>query len=137
MTRIWWISTWTLKIVKISILINSFCAKYITLELKKYRGVMFHDIEEWCKIWRKTDLWFGKWHEEYGKFSPEHSMDLFIQSKKCMSLKFTEKLSIMTLKNNAQFGRRFTCCFKIEMRNLTNFEPSTQMSQMAISDQNI
>ena len=19
---------------------------------------------EWCKIWRKTDLWFGKWHEE-------------------------------------------------------------------------
>ena len=54
-----------------------------------------------------------------------------------MSLKFTEKLSIMTLKNNAQVGRRFTCCFKIEIRNLTNFEPSAQMSQMAISDQNI
>ena len=40
--------------------------------LKKYRGVIFHDTEEWCKIWKTTDLWFGKWHEEYGKFSPEH-----------------------------------------------------------------
>ena len=40
---------------------------------KKYRGVMFHDSEEWCEIWRKTDLWFGKWYEEFGKFLPEHS----------------------------------------------------------------
>ena len=39
---------------------------------KKYRGVVFHDTEEWCKIWRKPDLWFGKCHEEYAKFSPEH-----------------------------------------------------------------
>ena len=54
-----------------------------------------------------------------------------------MSLKFTEKLSIMTMKNNAQFERGFTCCFKIEMRNLTNFGPNTQMSQVAIFDQNI
>ena len=38
---------------------------------KKYRGVISHDTKEWCKVWRKTDLWFGKWHEEYGKFSPE------------------------------------------------------------------
>ena len=56
--------------------------------------------EEWCKIWRKTDLWFGKWHKEFGKFSPEHFKvsnlgqwgDSFIQSKQCMSLKFTEEL---------------------------------------------
>ena len=39
-------------------------------DLKKYRGVIFHDAEEWCKIWRNTDLW-KKW-QEYGKFSPEH-----------------------------------------------------------------
>ena len=24
------------------------------------------------QIWRQTDLWFRKWHEEYAKFSPEH-----------------------------------------------------------------
>ena len=35
-------------------------------------GEFFRETEEWCKIWRKTDLWFGKWHEAYGKFSPEH-----------------------------------------------------------------
>ena len=26
---------------------------------KKYRGVIFHDTEVPCKIWRKTDLWFS------------------------------------------------------------------------------
>ena len=83
---------------------------YIMFELKKYRRVIFHDTEEWFKIWRKTDLWFGKWHEkEFGKFSPEHywkvsklelSWDPFVQIRKCMRLKFTEELSVMTMKND-------------------------------------
>ena len=34
----------------------------------KYR-VMFDRTDDWCKIWRKTDLCFQKWHEEFGKFS--------------------------------------------------------------------
>ena len=71
-TRIWWILTQALKIFKICTFIGSYCAKYLMFDLKKYRGVIFHDTEEWCKIWRKTDLWFGKWHEVYDKFSPEH-----------------------------------------------------------------
>ena len=50
---------------------NEKCAKYLMFDLKKYTGVIFHDTEGWCKIWRKTDLRFGKWHEEFGKFSPE------------------------------------------------------------------
>ena len=29
--------------------------------MKKYRRVMSHDTEEWCKVWRKTDSWFQKW----------------------------------------------------------------------------
>ena len=37
-------------------------------ELKIYRGVMCHDNEEWCKIWRGTDLSFQNWHEEFDKF---------------------------------------------------------------------
>ena len=41
-------------------LIGPFCATYTTFDLKKYRRVIFHDTEESCKIWRKTDLWFGK-----------------------------------------------------------------------------
>ena len=49
------------KVSKICTLTGSFCAKYKTFDIKKYRGVILHDTEEWCKISRKTDLWFGKW----------------------------------------------------------------------------
>ena len=107
---------------------------YITFDLKKYMGVIFHDTEEWCNIWRKTDLKFRKWHEEYGKFSPEHLKvsklgiwrDPLIQSRKCMSSKFTEESCVMTMKNNAKFQEELTCCFEIDMRNLINFDLSTQ-----------
>ena len=51
------------------ILMGFFWPKNIMLELKKYRGVLFDRTEDWCKIWRKTDLCFQKWHEELSKFS--------------------------------------------------------------------
>ena len=53
----------------------------------------------------------------------------FIQSRKCMSLKFTEELCVMRMKNGAKFEEDLTCQFKIDMRNLMNFDPSTQKSQ--------
>ena len=53
---------------KICTLMRSFSPKYIIFELKKYRRVMFDSTENWCKIWRETDLCFEKWHEEFGKF---------------------------------------------------------------------
>ena len=34
-------------------LIGPFCVKYITCELKKYRGVIFHDTQESCKFEEK------------------------------------------------------------------------------------
>ena len=46
--------------------------KYIKIELTKYRGVMSHNPEDWCKIWRKTDPLFQKW-QEFGDISPEQS----------------------------------------------------------------
>ena len=27
---------------------------------------------KWYKVWRKTDSWFQKQHEEFGEFSPNH-----------------------------------------------------------------
>ena len=42
-----------------------------------------------------------------------------------MSLKLTEVLYVMKMKNDAKFEEELTCRFKIEMRNLTNFDPST------------
>ena len=45
-----------LEVSKMFNLLGSFRAKYILLELKKYRGSIFHDTEERCEIWRKTGL---------------------------------------------------------------------------------
>ena len=60
------------KVSKLYTLIGSLREKYVMFDLKKYKGVIFHDTREWIKIWRKTDLWFEKQHEEFGKFWPEH-----------------------------------------------------------------
>ena len=49
-----------------------FWSKYIIFDLKMCRGVMFDGTEYWCKIWKKTDLCFQKWHKEFSKFSPEN-----------------------------------------------------------------
>ena len=35
----------------------------------------------------------------------------------------------MKLNTGTKFGEESTCCFKIDTRNLTNFDPSTQKSQ--------
>ena len=42
-----------------------------------------------------------------------------------MSLKHTGELCVMTMKNNPKFETELACQFKIDMRNLTNFAPST------------
>ena len=61
-----------LKVFKIFILIGSFRAKYILFELKKCRGVIFHETEEEYKIWTGMDLPFQNWHKKFDKFWPEH-----------------------------------------------------------------
>ena len=42
--------------------------KLYNISPKKYRGVIFHDTDKSCKIWRKTDLCSGKRYEEFGNF---------------------------------------------------------------------
>ena len=92
MTRIWWNLIWALKSPKNLHYDMSFPVMF---DLKKSSGVIFHDTREWCKIWRKTDFCFQKWHEEFEKFSPEHLKvsklglwwDSFVQSWTFMSLK--------------------------------------------------
>ena len=61
------------EVLKIFTLIGSFWAKYTFFELKKYRGVTFHETEEGYKIWRGIDFSFQNWHKEFDKFWPEHS----------------------------------------------------------------
>ena len=46
-----------------------------------------------------------------------------------MSLKFTGEFCVMTVKSGAKFEEELTCQFKIYLRNLMNFDPSTQKYQ--------
>ena len=46
-----------------------------------------------------------------------------------MSLKFAMELCVMTIENDTKIEEELTCRFKIDMRNFTNFGPSTQKSQ--------
>ena len=52
-----------------------------------------------------------------------------MQSRKCMSQKFTVELCVMTLKNEEISEKELTCCFKIDIKNLTNFDSRTGKSQ--------
>ena len=61
MTRIWPEHS---KVSKICTLIGSYCAKYLMYDLKIYRGVIFHDTEEWYKNWSKN--WLVIWKMTWG-----------------------------------------------------------------------
>ena len=56
-----------LKVSKIFILMASFWAKYTLFELKKCRGVIFHEAEEGYKIWDKIDWPSQNWHKKFDK----------------------------------------------------------------------
>ena len=53
----------------------------------------------------------------------------YAKQKMYTSLKFTGELCVMTMKNDAKFREELTCQFKIDMRNLTNFDQSTRKSK--------
>ena len=46
-----------------------------------------------------------------------------------MNLKFTGEFCVMTMKNDAKFEEESTCQFKIDMRNLTNFDVNSRKSK--------
>ena len=49
--------------------------------LKKYRGIMFDGIEDWCKIWRKTDMCFKKMTRNLANFHRLQNSDVILESK--------------------------------------------------------
>ena len=107
------------------------CLKTTFLHLKHYLQI--------CLRLLSTDLWFGKWHEEYGKFFPEHSKSIgkilkilmrsFNLNFKKYEFKIHRGVSVMKMKNYAKCEEELTCYFKVDLRNLTNFDPSTWRSQ--------
>ena len=50
MVRAWWNFTWAVESLKFCTLMDSFCQNHIKFQVKKYRRVISHDTEEWCKV---------------------------------------------------------------------------------------
>ena len=48
--QIWWNFTWAVESLKFCTLMGSFCKNHIKFQPRKYRRVISHDIEEWCKV---------------------------------------------------------------------------------------
>ena len=107
------LSTAQVKLHQICTLIGSFRWKYTQFQLKKYKGVMFHDTEVLCEIWRKTVLLFQKW-QEFGELWSEHSkvskictlISSFRAKHITFDLKSTEELSTVILKSYAKFEEK-------------------------------
>ena len=54
---------------------GSFYSKQKIHELEIYREDMCLDNEEWCNIWRGTDLMFQYLHEKFDEVWSRHSKD--------------------------------------------------------------
>ena len=104
------------------------CLKTTFLHLKHYLQIYLTLLS--------TDLWFGKWHEEYGNFSPEHLkvsklrfwLDPLIQSWKSMSLK---SRGVICHDNEEwrKIWRGIDLSFQSWHEEFDNFDPSTWKSQ--------
>ena len=100
------------KVSKMCTFVGSFPAKYITFHLKSAEELSFMTLKSHAKFQEK--------HEEFGKFSPHHSKvsklgllrGTFIQSRNCMSIKFTGELCVMIMKNDEKFEKELTCQIK-------------------------
>ena len=113
-------------------LVGFFCVKYIRL-----KKLSFMTVKKDAKF--EERLTFG-WETDMRNMTNFYQStwkskklglwwDSLFESRKCTSLKFTEKLCVMTMENDAKFEEELTCCFKTDMRDLTKFDPSTWKSQ--------
>ena len=112
--------TWVLKSLKHLLLKlltkvhNVWAKKVLRSYISWYWGVVQNWKKNWLVVCKMT-------YEDFGKLSPEHLIvsklgfwwNPFIQIRKYMSLKFTEELCVMTMKNDAKFERKLTCAFKL------------------------
>ena len=86
--------------------------------------------EKWLVLSKMTwAIWqiFTKVHLKVEKFGL--LLGHFIESRNCMSSKFSGDLCVMTMKNDVKLDQKLTGQFKIDMRNLTIFDSIIQKSQ--------
>ena len=129
--EIWKILTGALKSLKNVHFNMLFLNKVYNVWAKKVQRsyVWWHWIlmQNWTENWLLLSRMAWNFYQSTSKVSKLGLLwDPFVQSRKCMSLKFTEDLYVRTMKNT-KFEEALACPFKIGLRNLKNFDPSTQM----------
>ena len=85
--------------------------------------------KNWLVVWKIT---WGIWQifiTTLGSVKIGTFMGSFCPKYKMHELKIYKGVCVMTLKNDAKFEEELTCRFKIDMRNLRNFDPSTRKPQ--------
>ena len=100
---------------------------------EKYRGVIFHETEEDTTFGEELTCRFKIDIRQILTWALE-SLNNFHFNRLLLSKVYivwasTEELYFMKLKRDTKFGEESTCSFKIGIRNLTKFHPSTQKSQ--------
>ena len=126
-----------LKVSKIFIWMSSFWAKYILFEQKKYRGIIFHESEEGCKISRGIDLLFQNWCKEFHKFQPEYSkfsktftlMGSFWENYILLELKKYRGIIFHETEEGCKIWRGIEMSFKNWLKEFLKFELRARKSE--------
>ena len=141
MTRIWWILIWELKSLKNLHFDWSLLRKAYKVWLKKYRGVIFHDalksrakFEEKLTWGLKNDTRnLANFHQNSWKCQNWGFIGILLSKvenawDKNLQRSFVswEWRMMQNLKSN---WLNWLVSSKFDMRNLTNFDPSTRKSQ--------
>ena len=100
-----------------------FCSKYMRFELKKYRGVIFHDIEQWCKIYINPNHVVSKMTWGIGW--------TFIRALKVWKI---VHWCVTTPKGDAKCEEKLYCGLKSGISNLVNFHASSRKSVNLLFD---
>ena len=115
--------------LKIGALIESFCPTYTKTETKNYWGVISHETEEWCQVWRKLILDskndmgnFVNFNASSSKSDNLHFGVLLLSIAYKVSDKNVQKnYHSWHWKKDPNFEEKLTFYLKNDLRNLVNF----------------
>ena len=117
-----------------------FLSKHMKFELKKYRGVIFKNTEQWYKVWMNPDLVVSKMAWRFGWTfirAPKSLQNGTLKASFCSNVSNVEmfqfenfrELCVMTLKGAAKFKGNLTYGLKNDIRNLVNSRTRTWKSE--------
>ena len=129
--------TWALESFKNFHFNGLLLSKVYIVQVKKVQRSYLSGNWRKILIWRGIDLSFQNWHKEYDKFWPEHSkvskfstlMGFFWTKYIVQAKKVQRSYLSWNWRRIQKFGEESTCHFKIDIRNLTNFDLSTRKFQ--------